>query len=43
MRVARLVRLCTPAMAVHGRYTVPSSDGMLEVVNQLVGAIRKNK
>ena len=33
----------TPAMAVHGRYTVPSSDGMLEVVNQLVGAIRKNK
>jgi thiol:disulfide interchange protein DsbA len=33
----------TPAMAVHGRYTVPSGDGMLEVVNQLVAAIRKNK
>ena len=33
----------TPAMAVHGRYTVPSGDSMLETVNQLVGAIRKNK
>jgi protein dithiol oxidoreductase (disulfide-forming) len=33
----------TPAMAVHGRYTVPSSDNMLGVVDQLVAAIRKNK
>lgn len=33
----------TPAMAVQGRYTVPSSETMLETVNQLVGAIRKNK
>jgi thiol:disulfide interchange protein DsbA len=33
----------TPAMAVHGRYTVPSSDGMLSTVDQLVAAIRKNK
>ena len=33
----------TPAMAVHGRYTVPSSDGMLGTVDQLVAAIRKNK
>ncbi|HZO00031.1 MAG TPA: thiol:disulfide interchange protein DsbA/DsbL [Burkholderiales bacterium] len=31
----------TPAMAVHGRYTVPSGDGMLNTVNQLVAAIRK--
>ena len=33
----------TPAMAVHGRYTVPSSDGMLGTVDQLVSAVRKNK
>jgi protein dithiol oxidoreductase (disulfide-forming) len=31
----------TPAMAVHGRYTVPSSEAMLNTVNQLVGAVRK--
>jgi len=33
----------TPAMAVHGRYTVGASDGMLDTVNQLVAAVRKNK
>jgi thiol:disulfide interchange protein DsbA len=33
----------TPAMAVHGRYIIGSSDGMLDTVNQLVAAIRKNK
>jgi hypothetical protein len=33
----------TPAMAVHGRYTVGSSEGMLETVNHLVAAIRKTK
>ena len=33
----------TPAMAVHGRYTVPSSDAMLFVVDQLVAAVRKTK
>jgi thiol:disulfide interchange protein DsbA len=33
----------TPAMAVHGRYTVGSSEGMLEIVNNLVAAVRKNK
>ena len=33
----------TPSMAVHGRYTVSASDGMLQTVNQLVAAIRKNK
>jgi protein dithiol oxidoreductase (disulfide-forming) len=31
----------TPAMAVHGRYTVPSNDAMLNTVNQLVAAVRK--
>jgi thiol:disulfide interchange protein DsbA len=31
----------TPAMAVHGRYTVPSSEVMLNTVNQLVAAVRK--
>lgn len=31
----------TPAMAVHGRYIVGSSEGMLHTVNQLVGAVRK--
>jgi thiol:disulfide interchange protein DsbA len=33
----------TPAMAVHGRYTVPSSEAMLSTVDQLVAAVRKNK
>ena len=32
----------TPAMAVHGRYTVPSSDAILDTVNSLVAAVRKN-
>jgi protein dithiol oxidoreductase (disulfide-forming) len=49
-KVKRAVRLTsdyriegTPAMAVHGRYTVPSSESMLDTVNQLVAAVRKNK
>jgi len=29
-------------MAVHGRYVVPSSDALLENVNRLVAAVRKN-
>ena len=33
----------TPAMAVHGRYTVPAAEDMLETVSQLVTAVRKNK
>ena len=33
----------TPAMAVHGRYTIPSSEVMLDTVNQLVATVRKNK
>jgi thiol:disulfide interchange protein DsbA len=33
----------TPAMAVHGRYTVPSSDRMLNTVDQLVATVRKTK
>ena len=33
----------TPAMAVHGRYTVPSSESMLNVVNHLVAQVRKQK
>jgi thiol:disulfide interchange protein DsbA len=33
----------TPAMAVHGRYTVGSSDQMLDNVSQLVAVVRKNK
>jgi thiol:disulfide interchange protein DsbA len=33
----------TPAMAVQGRYTVPSSDAMLNIVNQLVAQVRKQK
>jgi protein dithiol oxidoreductase (disulfide-forming) len=33
----------TPAMAVNGRYTVGASETMLETVNQLVAAARKNK
>ena len=32
----------TPAMAVHGRYTVPSGDAILDTVNRLVAAVRKN-
>jgi hypothetical protein len=28
---------------VHGRYTVGASDTMLDTVNQLVAAVRKNK
>ena len=38
----------TPAMAVHGRYTVSTEqgrtrDGMFETVNYLVDTIRKSK
>lgn len=33
----------TPAMAVHGRYTVASGETMLEMVNELVAAVRKAK
>lgn len=33
----------TPAMAVHGRYTVPASEVMLGIVNQLVAQVRKQK
>ena len=33
----------TPAMAVHGRYTVGAHDTMMDTVNQLVAAVRKNK
>jgi thiol:disulfide interchange protein DsbA len=33
----------TPAMAVHGRYTVPSSEAMLGIVNQLLAQVRKQK
>jgi protein dithiol oxidoreductase (disulfide-forming) len=33
----------TPAMAVHGRYTVTASDGMLDTVNQLIDQVRKQK
>jgi thiol:disulfide interchange protein DsbA len=32
----------TPAMAVHGRYTVPASDAILDTVNRLVAAVRKH-
>ena len=32
----------TPAMTVHGRYVVPSSEAMLENVNRVVAAVRKN-
>ena len=31
----------TPAMAVHGRYTVPAGEAILDTVNRLVAAIRK--
>jgi protein dithiol oxidoreductase (disulfide-forming) len=33
----------TPAMAVHGRYTVGAGDGMLDTVNQLLATVRKTK
>ena len=33
----------TPAMAVHGRYTVSAGDTMLDTVNQLIASVRKNK
>ena len=49
-RTRRAIRLTsdyridgTPAMAVHGRYTVSASDTMLDTVNELVAAVRKNK
>ena len=32
----------TPAMTVHGRYVVPSSEAILDSVNRLVAAVRKN-
>jgi protein dithiol oxidoreductase (disulfide-forming) len=49
-KVKRAIRLTsdykidgTPAMAVHGRYTVGASDAMLDTVNQLVASVRKSK
>jgi thiol:disulfide interchange protein DsbA len=33
----------TPAMAVHGRYIVPSSERMLQTVSQLIETARKQK
>jgi protein dithiol oxidoreductase (disulfide-forming) len=49
-KVKRAIRLTsdykiegTPAMAVQGRYTVGSSDAMLDTVNQLVAEVRKKK
>lgn len=33
----------TPAMAVHGRYTVGAHDTMLDTVNQLIATVRKNR
>jgi thiol:disulfide interchange protein DsbA len=33
----------TPMMAVHGRYTVTSSESMLNTVDELVAAVRKSK
>ena len=33
----------TPAMAVHGRYVVSSSNDMLDSVDKLIAAIRKHK
>jgi thiol:disulfide interchange protein DsbA len=33
----------TPAMAVHGRYTVGSDAAMLQTVDKLVAAVRKSK
>ena len=49
-KVKRAIRLTsdykiegTPAMAVQGRYTVGSSEAMLDTVNQLVSEVRKKK
>jgi protein dithiol oxidoreductase (disulfide-forming) len=49
-KVKRAIRLTsdykidgTPAMAVQGRYTVGSSDTMLDTVNHLVATVRKTK
>jgi len=49
-KVKRAIRLTsdykiegTPAMAVHGRYSIGASDTMLDTVNQLVASVRKNK
>jgi thiol:disulfide interchange protein DsbA len=49
-KVKRAIRLTTdygidgtPMMAVQGRYTIPAGSEMLETVNQLVAAVRKNK
>ena len=49
-KVKRAIRLTsdykiegTPAMAVHGRYTVGASDAMLDTVNQLVASVRKKQ
>ena len=49
-KVKRAIRLTsdyridgTPAMAVHGRYTVGSTEAMLDTVNQLVATLRKSK
>ena len=33
----------TPAMAVHGRYTVPAQGNMFQVVDSLVDRVRKEK
>ncbi len=33
----------TPAMAVHGRYTVSAGDGLLNTVNALIDVARKQK
>ena len=49
-KVKRAIRLTsdykvdgTPPMAVQGRYTISAGDTMLDTVNQLVAAVRKNK
>jgi len=49
-KVKRAIRLTsdykvdgTPAMAVHGRYTIGAGETMLDTVNQLVATVRKNK
>ena len=49
-KVKRAIRLTsdykiegTPAMAVQGRYTVGSSEAMLDTVNKLVADVRKKK
>ena len=33
----------TPAMAVHGRYTVPAQANLLKVVDDLVDRVRREK